>query len=1073
MDGAGPTAERPALLGRADLLEQIDVRLAECRGGHGSLLWLHGDAGIGKTRVLSEIVARADGAEVLRGAGWEDAGTPAFWVWSQVLRGAAAVLPLEEWGDRSERARALLDGRGGGSGDEAGRFPLFDAVAGVLDLISVRAPIVLVLDDLHWVDEGSLRLLRYIATDLASRPMLIACGWRDHDFGHSPEQRALAAEVAARGESWPLVGLGEDDVRTLITLTAGRVAGAEEARAVAARTGGNPLFVSEMARLARARGTDSLAVGVPATAQATIRRRVARLAQPAESALGAAAVLGPSLSVARLGRLLGVPPSALAGLIDDLVDAGLVTHDGDRLDFAHALIRDAVYDALPPARRRELHRSVADLVREPGHGSQSEAAEVAHHLLRALPLVEVDAVVAAAEKAARAAASVQAYEEAVRWCESALHTADPASDRRRGLLLLAGETRQSAGDLDGAREAYLEAAELGRRDGDAAYFAQAALGFAAGLSGFEVRLWDRGQTDLLEEALVRLGPDDSAARAHVLARLSVALSFSASADRRRALADEAVAIARRLTDPIALAGALAAHCDAMAGPDHVALRESEAGEIIDLAREGSDVGLELLGLRLRVIARWERGDTAAADLDVAEFDRLVDRLRQPFYGWYSTLWRGLRAHLAGDLEEMAACAVEVGRLGEIGGSRNASVLGVVQAAWPLIERGRNAEALADLEAAFGVLPELAGDGVSLIRLFAGQPRHTREAALPLFPQMLAAVSVDKEWLPNLCGVALGFWENDVGGDPARLLYETLLPWRHLCAVDGIGAALAGSVERHLGDLATLLEEYDAAEDHFERALQVNTRLGAPLAVANVRRSFAGLLARRGDPESLERRRVMLGEALAFYRRVGIAERVAEVEAALGPAPSAAPPATAPATGLLRRDGAFWTVGWRGREAVIPAVKGIADLAVLLGQPEREVHALDLVGAGAAPRSDLGEVIDPAAKEAYRKRLRVLDDELEEAEATGDVAGSEAAATEREFLLAELGAAYGLGGRARRAGDPAERARTTVTSRIRDAIARIDAELPDLGRHLRASVRTGTYCCYSPETPTVWEARPTP
>ena len=197
--------------------------------------------------------------------------------------------------------------------------------------------------------------------------------------------------------------------------------------------------------------------------------------------------------------------------------------------------------------------------------------------------------------------------------------------------------------------------------------------------------------------------------------------------------------------------------------------------------------------------------------------------------------------------------------------------------------------------------------------------------------------------------------------------------------------------------------------------------------------------------------------------------MAELEAALGPRPATA---VAESAGVFRRDGSFWTVAWRGREATLPAVKGMADLAVLLAQPDRETHVLDLVGATAAPRSDLGEVIDAPAREAYRARLAELDERLADAEATGDADASEQAAREREFLLAELGAAYGLGGRARRAGDPAERARTTVTSRVRDAIGRIDAELPELGRHLRASVRTGTYCVYAPETPTTWETRPT-
>jgi hypothetical protein len=457
---------------------------------------------------------------------------------------------------------------------------------------------------------------------------------------------------------------------------------------------------------------------------------------------------------------------------------------------------------------------------------------------------------------------------------------------------------------------------------------------------------------------------------------------------------------------------------------------------------------------------------------MGEFERLATRLRQPFFSWYTVLWRGLEAHLAGDLDRMAECAEEVGRLAVLGGSRNATVLSTVQGAWPFIERGRAEAAMERLLTAFGDLPELAGDGGSLVRLFHGQPPNVAAAALPLLPQMLASLPVDKEWLPNLAAATGGLWERGTGDPVAKLLYDVLAPWAGLFFIDGIGAACLGSVELALAQLATLREEYDAAVGHFDRALDANTAIGAPLAVANTQRIKAAMLARRGGPEDDSARRSLLEEALVFYRGAGIAERVVELEALLeAGAPIRTEPVEA-ATGVFRRSGTFWTITWRGRTVTMPAVKGMADLAVLLARPDRETHVLDLVGVPAAHRSDLGEVIDAPARDAYRARLAELDERIAEAELIGDSGASEIAATEREFLLAELGAAYGLGGRARRAGDPAERARTTVTSRVRDAITRIDAELPELGRHLRASVRTGIYCVYSPETPTVWETRPT-
>ncbi len=806
------------------MLARAEALLADCREGRGGLLWLHGDAGIGKSRVLAEVAARAQGCLVLRGAGWEDPGTPSFWVWSQVLRGVSEARPPEQWGPRGRLAVPLLDGSAEPPSDVPGRFPLFDAVAGVLDEVAREQPVVLLLDDLHWVDEGSLRLLQFLTTDLASRAVLVVCGWRDHDAAGA-QRKETAAAIAARGESWLLDGLGEPEVGALWAVTTGHTPDEAEVRAVHQRTGGNPLFVSEVARLSTSRGAGSVASALPASAIATIRRRVARLAQPAEAALGAASVLGATVSMTRLGSLLDTSPADLAPLVDQLVDAGLVAQDGERLEFTHALVRDAVYDVLAPARRRELHLAAAELVDAAYVRTGGQAAERAHHLIRALPLVPVDTVAAAAEDASLAAASMQAYEEAARWCDQALALVDPGTPHHRDLLLLAGEKRLGAGELERAREAYVEAAGIARRSDDAELFARAALGFASGLSGFEVRLWDRAQTDLLEEALRHLGTDDSVLRAQVLARLSVALSFSASDERRRGLAEEAVAMARRLGDPRALAGALAAHCDTVAGPAHVALREQQAGEIVALARAVPDVGLELLGLRLRVIARLERGDLNAARLDIADFERLVTPLRQPFYSWYVVLWRGMEAHLAGDLATMSACAEEVRRLAELGGSRNATVLGTVQGVWPLIERGRTREAMDRLQAEFGDLPELAGDGGSLIRLYHGQPAEIRAAALPLLPRMLASLPVDKEWLPNLAGVAGGLWEQGIGGEAPGLLYDALAPWSACSSSTGSAPPARGRSSWCSPSSPRCGSSTTSPSVHVDRALEANAATG--------------------------------------------------------------------------------------------------------------------------------------------------------------------------------------------------------------------------------------------------------
>jgi hypothetical protein len=157
--------------------------------------------------------------------------------------------------------------------------------------------------------------------------------------------------------------------------------------------------------------------------------------------------------------------------------------------------------------------------------------------------------------------------------------------------------------------------------------------------------------------------------------------------------------------------------------------------------------------------------------------------------------------------------------------------------------------------------------------------------------------------------------------------------------------------------------------------------------------------------------------------------------------------------------------------VLPDLKGLHDLAMLLSRPGTPVPAVRLLAAGAGvemPTLGRGdEVLDERARAAYRDRLRVLEDDLADAEAAADLGSAQRIRDEREFLLRELSAALGMGGRPRRLGDDTDRARKAVTMRLRDAIARLDGPMPGLAEHLRAAVRTGRECCYAPDEPVSW------
>jgi tetratricopeptide (TPR) repeat protein len=1032
-----------SLLGRSAFLELLRSSLAAARAGRGALVWVSGEAGIGKTRLLAEFEQQAlgCGALVLRAAGWKDASTPAFWLWTQVLREASAHGDPVGW---DTEARALVHGAPTDA-DPAGRFPLFDAVTRVVGGLAADQPVVLLLDDVQWADLGSLRLLRFL-TSVPVR-VLVACAWRTGG-GVLP---AEADELVSKAVVLDLHGLDQRQVAALIEEVAAVRTSEEEAAEVTALTRGNPLFVIELARLAASRGSTAVVDTVTTSAYGTIQRRVARVSQAGHELLSVAAVCGPESDLTLVSQLLGWLPDEVARALDEAEDVGLLSQRGGRLSFTHALVRDAVYDALAPGRRRELHLAIAGALATSG-GRNGQAAELAHHLTRSMPLAPAERVVAAAVDAAAAAVGLQAYEEAADLFGQAICLLAPDDPGRLELLLARGESLLATGDLELARPAYLEAAELARRTGDADGLARAALGFASGLSSFEVRLQDSAQLVLLREALERLPGDDSELRALLLARFSIALSYDASTDDRAALAEEAVAMAGRLGLVASQAQALSAWCDAHAGPADADRRERAATDMLALARQAADRPTELLALRHRVLARLERGELHRAGQDMQTFARTAADLRQPLYKWYVPLWRGYLAQLRGDLDETMACADEAQRIGAQVGSANSLMLALTQRCSAYGERLQHAE----IQRVFATLVDAVADQVpvtdTIAGLFPGMPEPRRRAVLPQLAETLAWLPVDAEWLNYHGMFALSMFEGGDEAEYAALVYQRMSPHASRHIVDGIGAGGWGSAETYLGMLAALMGNPALSEDHFARGLTANT--ASPLHTAGTYRARGIARLRRGEPTAT----ADLTTARNAYRAMRMEERTEEMSRLLG---TTSPDADAVAShaAVFARDGEVWRVEYTSRATIVKHSKGMTDLARLLSKPNAETHVLDLVGTGTSPGHDAGPVLDDRAKAAYRKRLA----ELEEAAAAGD----EAAAAEREALVAQLAAGYGLGGRERRTGATAERARSAVTLRIKDAISRIEKVHPELGRHLRASVRTGVFCSYAPEHEVAW------
>jgi tetratricopeptide (TPR) repeat protein len=1009
---------RESFVGRTGELSELRSAIDDAIAGRGSLTFVSGEPGIGKTRLVEAAVEGTPAEVDVRWANCWEGPTPPFWPWAQLI--GTTFQDLSAAGGHEEGEATTH------------RFALFDAVSSHLRALDV--PIVLVVDDLHWADTGSLLLMDFVSAELRFSPIAVIATYRDVEVAAVPEIKEAMERVLAKATHITLRGLVEDEVFDMLASAIGASPADELVVDVHRRTGGNPLFVAELGRLFAAQGVEAKrAAAVPAGIHGVISRRVSRLSDETRTLLACASAIGTEFRTDILADAAGVDISEALQRLDEAERGGIVAPSERfvaRYAFSHALVRDVLYESLASSARRDLHRSIGEVIeRSVGQDEAGFAAELAHHFGRAAPGGDVGKAIAYTIAAGQHALEQLAYEEGVEHFQSALGLLSLTKDdaRRPEVLLELGDACLRAGDLPAARDAFMEAAALGRAREDADGFARAALGFGAGLSGFEVQLADQAQVDLLEEALTVVSPDDSSLRAWLLARKSVALGMQQSVELRRRAAEEAVGMARRVADPRALAYALSALCDATAGPDDCSARRDRAQEIVEIARSVGDRALELLGHRFAVVAHLELGDMRGADLEIQAFERVAELLKQPLYSWYVPLWRGMLAATSGRFDDAEAFAAQAEAIGARAHSKNSSVLACVSRWMVLLHQQRWDDAHEEGRRMVSHLGDLGNVYSDFFEaMWLAQTGRTDEASLMItkLREELSTLDVDSEWLPTMCQ-----WAESVSlvrdVDAAIAAYELLLPYRHLVAVEGIGAGLRGSLEYHLGLLALTAGRRAVAAEHLEAAVEMNARLGSPHLVARAQEALA-----RGQTD--------------------------------GPGEDADP-------SVFRHDGDFWTMSYADSTVRIKDAKGIRDIAALLARPGSDVAALDLASGGAAPsEGHSGELLDETARQLYKERLRDLEEEIEEAESMGDLIRAERGRSERDAITHELSAAYGLGGRPRRSGDAAERARTTVTRRIREAISRIEDVHAELGRHLQNSVRTGLFCAYTPERPIEWQ-----
>lgn len=1091
-----------ALLGRDAELTELCRGLDESLLGRGRLFLLSGEPGIGKTRLCDELarLAAPRGVTLFWGRCWEAGGAPAYWPWLDVLNGLVAAIPAAELDGVLGEGRAALatvvESLRQPSAAEISERPaearlqLYRSVAALLRHVAKPAGLLLVLEDLHAADESSLLLLNFVARELRSMRVLVLVTFRDVEARLSAQVGEALGRLTREGASLSLGRLNRADSEQLIRSRAADLP-EREISDIFARTQGNPLFVQELASLLGSAA--GVALGrLPASVREVLRERLRPIDAAARNVLEAAAISGDTIDPALVAVALG---QSLAPTLDalSLCEAGgvLVRRADGRFGFFHALVREVLEQDLSSERRQWLHGAVAGAlersVRAPG---ELPWVELAYHWLEAAPSALPRAVECAISAAQKALAHF-AFEEAIGVLErvrAGLERADADWRLRAEVLIALGQAQIRRGTGAAGQALCLEAAALAREHRDPELLARAVLAY-----GLEIKaaLIDRTLITLLEEALAGLPEADSALRVRVMARLGAALQPHRDLMYPIGLAQQAIDAARRIGEPHTLLFAL--HTGMAAMMDIVDPRVR-----LPINLETEQLG-ERLGEResvLRSIVRlafdhMEIGDLAAADARIDRLDALVRESRALRYAWRVSLLRSMRAQIHGrfhEAEEWMERAQEQGERAEdamLGRCYTFHHEGLLRA-WE-----RHAEMAAfdltarPLRAALysGEHWQNGGSAFTYARLEA-----VEQAA------MYIALVPEDDWpLPHnppafmhlgeplaLCGAP----------DVVQRVHDMLLPARERFLSWGSTKFLwDGPATRVLALLAARLGRYDEARAYFEESLQQLERLDAGPYLARTRYEYGRSLRELGRASDRARALALIEQAQRDAKRLDLSGLARLCERRLDDTAAVSPKAAATETGpavdataasassatrqipqpaellQLVAEGEFWTLRHAGGSFQMRDSLGLQYLARLFAEPNRPIHVLELVSrdaqASAELSGDAGELLDTRALQSYRDRARELQDELNEAEGFRDAGRIAKARRELEFLSAELARATSLGGRVRRAASASERARSSVQRRIRNVFERIRKNAPELAEELERTVKTGTYCVFTP------------
>ncbi|MFJ9561295.1 BTAD domain-containing putative transcriptional regulator [Streptomyces fuscichromogenes] len=845
--GLSARTGRGLFVGRGPELRSLDEAARAARRA-GGLVLVTGAAGAGKSAFLDRSAAR------LREAGWrvvigrcpEYEGAPPAWAWVEALGALAREVPPA----RPEELAVLLrepESTVGPTQDEAtaGRFRMHRAFAAWLRAAASRAPLAVLLEDLHRADAETLALVEAAAA-VTGVPLFTVAGYRSTEVGEHL-LKTLAQLAPAAPHRITLGGLTPRETATLVDAVCGTPVAPATVTALAERTGGNPFYVLESARLLADEGALVAVSEVPQGVRDVLRRRLALLPAAARSVVQLTAVLGLETEVALLVDAAETDEEQVLEGLDAALAAGLLAEPGPgRVLFVHALVRDTVYADLSGARRSRLHARVARLLR---HHRPAELAALAHHFAHSGSAADAPLAVDYALRAAEAAERRYAHDVAVTLIQQAIDTHaastgdDDPPDRLIELLVRLLGAQVRTGATDAARRTRQRAVELAEQ-ADRGDLVAAVYGVWTEPAAWRSRL--EGPYDRIALArLERLAADpglDGPTRARVL---QAVVDTVAAEDPPRAsqAAHVQLALARADGEAPLMAAALMTSARLLPHETRAAARPPLTAELRELAHAHDLPAYRWICENLDSMTAAARNDPAAVRRHTAEGLVLARRYRLVWAQGLSAATSAMLATVAGRFDAAEAAYAEADTLLQQVGAHHATGVRTLALINIRLIQGRTAE----IEPAVRAVYESAGAPVAVARALV-------LARLGRFEEALAVPVPAEPMRDHLYGLELDFRAQlavlHQDRDVAAGLLGHLLPLREQLA-GAAGAVYASRPLAHaLADLHRLLGEDRAAAEGYALAERTALAWGSAHLAANARRAAADLAEARTHRRTL-------------------------------------------------------------------------------------------------------------------------------------------------------------------------------------------------------------------------------